>query len=81
MDKDAVWATDIEIVAVASLLITPIEVHTEDLRGQRRGMKYNPVCIVPPFKTWICMIYLTNYREHFNRVVNVGRLITEWSLY
>ncbi|XP_041351000.1 OVARIAN TUMOR DOMAIN-containing deubiquitinating enzyme 9-like [Gigantopelta aegis] len=30
MDNNAVWATDIEIVAVASMLNTPVVIHTED---------------------------------------------------
>lgn len=43
-------ATDIEIVAMASLLNTPVAVHTEDRGEQGCWMKYNPVCVVPPFQ-------------------------------
>jgi hypothetical protein len=41
MNNNAVWATDIEIVAVASMLNTPVVIHTEDRQGQRRWMRYD----------------------------------------
>lgn len=71
MNANAVWATGAEIVAAASLLNTPIVIHTEDQAGVRRWLSYEPLRVAPPYTYHRCQVYLTNYQEHFNRVLSV----------
>jgi hypothetical protein len=64
------WATDVEIFAAASLLNTTIVIHT--LVGKEtKWLPYRPLVIVPegPPPTDRC-VYLTNYSNHYNRVIN-----------
>ena len=72
MCSNATWATDIEIVAISSLLNTPVFIHTRLPSGEKKWLKYGPVCVVPPTLKTDKAIYLTNYCEHFNRVVSVS---------
>ena len=48
MCSNATWATDIEIVAISSLLNTPVFIHTRLPSGEEKWLKYGPVCVVPP---------------------------------
>ena len=72
MGDNATWATDIEIVAAASLLDTPFVIHTQLSTGNK-WLRYDPLCVVPPLLNTELCVYLTNYHEHFERVVSINK--------
>ena len=72
MGDNATWATDNEIVAAASLLDTLIVVHTQLSTGIK-WLRYDPLCVVPPLLNTELCVYLTNYHEHFDRVVSINK--------
>ena len=72
MGDNATWATDIEIVAAASLLDTLIVIHTQLSTG-KKWLRYDPLCVVPPLLNTELCVYLTNYHEHFDRVVSINK--------
>ena len=72
MGDNATWATDIEIVAAAPLLDNPIVIHTQ-LSTRKKWLRYDPLCVVPPLINTELCVYLTNYHEHFDRVVSINK--------
>ena len=72
MGDNATWATDIEIVAAASPLDTPIVIHTQLSTG-KTWLRYDPLCVVPALLNTELCVYLTNYHEHFYRVVSINK--------
>ena len=74
MGDNATWATDIEIIAAASLLDTPIVIHTQlVVHREKSGSDMTPLCVVPPLINTELCVYLTNYHEHFDRVVSINK--------
>ena len=72
MGDNATWATDYEVVAAASLLDTLIVIHTQLSTG-KKWLRYDPLCVVPPLINTELCVYLTNYHEHFDRVVSIKK--------
>ena len=69
MDDNGTWATDVEIVATATLLQTPVLVYTT-YGKTKTWLKYDPLFSVSDGKTFSQCIYLINEREHFQRVLD-----------
>ena len=57
MGDNATWATDIEIIAAASPLDTPIVIHTQLSTG-KKWLRYDPLCVVPPLLSTELCVYL-----------------------
>ena len=69
MANDGTWATDVEIVATATLLQTTIYVFS-DVNCQRRWYKYKAL-LSKEDGCYNQNIYITNVNQHFERVVDV----------
>ena len=67
MADNGVWATDVEIVAIATLLQTTVFVFT-DYNGTRRWLPYKPLFHQDVQRFDEC-IYLANVCAHFERVI------------
>ena len=72
MGDNATWATYVEIIAAASLLDTLIVIHTQLSTG-KKWLRYDPLCVVPPVLYTELCVYLTNYHEHFDRVLSINK--------
>jgi len=69
MHNEGIWATDVEIVASATLLQTSIYVYS-DVSGEARWFRYKPL-VTKDKGSCNENIYITNLHQHFERVVAV----------
>ena len=69
MSKEGTWATDVEIVATATLLQTTIYVYSE-VNNPRKWYKHQPLFQCAGSQCSENM-YITNIQNHFERVVSV----------
>jgi len=69
MNKEETWATDVEIVATATLLKTTIYVYS-DVNSPSKWYKHQPLfqCVGSQCSE---NMYITNVQNHFERVVSV----------
>jgi hypothetical protein len=71
MNNDGIWATDVEIVATATLLQTAIFVYS-DVSGDSRWLLYKPLVSTSKYaRNQNMYMYITNLHQHFERVVAV----------
>jgi hypothetical protein len=68
MGSSGTWATDIEIIATATLLQTNIYVYAT-VSGCMKWLKHNPLFHVEGVNSFGESIYLVNSNDHFQRVV------------
>ena len=69
MNASVTWATDIEIVATATLLQTSIYVCTTT-SSTTEWQKHDPLFKVDGIEIFEKNIYLTNLNQHFKRVIS-----------
>ncbi|XP_065324797.1 uncharacterized protein LOC135931534 [Gordionus sp. m RMFG-2023] len=65
MAQNATYGTEVEIVALATMLQTNIIIHTI-----YKWAYYTPIKKLSYIKKFNLNIYLRNYREHFDRIIN-----------
>lgn len=68
MAKYGTWATDVEIVAMATMLQTTIFVYTE-VNETKKWLPYKPLCEVRGVHNYKQCVYLSNLASHFERVL------------
>ena len=68
MNVIGTWATNTEIVEIATLLQTTTYVFTKYATGQK-WLRYEPLLVFRNIQLFSEYIYLTNLNDHFERVI------------
>ena len=72
MRAKRVWGTDVEIIAMATMLNTPVYIYSQISRSKQAWLKYSPVHSIPPrYSLSRRSIFLCNLHHHFEPVLSL----------